>query len=115
VAGSNPVARSALVVLPSRRRAAGAAASHKRYSSVGSVSQRWGCDAWSHKLLELQAGGVIRVHTVAPGSLGAALGLAPKTELLAINGTPLEDFLDWEFLSADEHFMLHVRSPGGEE
>ena len=58
---------------------------------------------------------MIRVHTVAPGSLGAALGLAPKTELLAINGTPLEDFLDWEFLSADEHFMLHVRSPGGEE
>jgi putative radical SAM enzyme (TIGR03279 family) len=27
----------------------------------------------------------------------------------------LEDFLDWEFLTADDHFMLHVRSPAGEE
>ena len=27
----------------------------------------------------------------------------------------LEDFLDWEFLTADDHFMLHVRSPTGEE
>ena len=54
---------------------------------------------------------MIRVQAVAPGSLGAALGLVPGTELLAVNARPLEDFLDWEFLTADEHFMLHVRSP----
>ncbi len=58
---------------------------------------------------------MIRVQAVAPGSLGAALGLVPGTELLAVNARPLEDFLDWEFLTADEHFMLHVRSPVGEE
>jgi putative radical SAM enzyme (TIGR03279 family) len=58
---------------------------------------------------------VIRVQAVAPDSLGAAVGLARGTELLAVNGRALEDFLDWEFLTADEHFMLHVKSPTGEE
>jgi putative radical SAM enzyme (TIGR03279 family) len=58
---------------------------------------------------------VIRVQAVAPESLGAALGLVPGTELLAINGRPLEDFLDWEFLTADDSFLLLARHPGGEE
>jgi len=58
---------------------------------------------------------VIRVQAVAPDSLGAALGLVPGTELLAINGRPLEDFLDWEFLTADDVFLLHARHPSGEE
>jgi putative radical SAM enzyme (TIGR03279 family) len=57
---------------------------------------------------------MIRVARVAPGSLGEALGLRPGTELLAVNGRPLTDFLDWEFLTADEHFMLYVKSPTGE-
>jgi putative radical SAM enzyme (TIGR03279 family) len=65
--------------------------------------------------LNLEAAVVIRVQAVASGSLGAALGLSPATELLAVNGRALEDFLDWEFLTADEHFMLHVKSPTGEE
>lgn len=58
---------------------------------------------------------MVRVHAVAPDSLGAALGLSPGTELVAVNGRPLEDFLDWEFLTADDRFMLHVKSPAGEE
>lgn len=58
---------------------------------------------------------MIRVAAVAPGSIGAELGLEPGTELLAINGRELADFLDWEFLSAEEAFSLHVRRPGGEE
>jgi putative radical SAM enzyme (TIGR03279 family) len=57
---------------------------------------------------------VIRVQSVAPDSLGAELGLAPGTELLAINGRALEDFLDWEFLSADDRFCLTARLPTGE-
>jgi putative radical SAM enzyme (TIGR03279 family) len=58
---------------------------------------------------------VIRVQAVAPGTLGAELGLVPGTELLAIDERPLEDFLDWEFLTADERFVLRARLPGGEE
>ena len=58
---------------------------------------------------------MIRVQAVAPDSLGAAVGLSRGTELLAVNGRALEDFLDWEFLTAEDHFMLHVKSPAGEE
>ncbi len=58
---------------------------------------------------------MIRVQSVAPDSLGAELGLLPGTELLTVNGRALEDFLDWEFLTADECFVLVARLPGGEE
>ncbi len=58
---------------------------------------------------------MIRVQSVAAGSIGVELGLLPGTELLAVNGRPLEDFLDWEFLTADEHFVLAARLPGGEQ
>ena len=58
---------------------------------------------------------MIRVQTVAPESLGAALELIPGTELLEVNGKPLEDFLDWEFLTADDQFVLRARLPSGEE
>jgi putative radical SAM enzyme (TIGR03279 family) len=52
---------------------------------------------------------------VAPDSIGAELGLLPGTELLAVNGRALEDFLDWEFLSADDRLLLRARLPTGEE
>src|SRR5204862_90255 len=96
---------------------AGATGSHKSYFlTVGSSGLRWGCDVWAHKVLEGQvAGGMIRVQSVAPDSLGAELGLAPGTELLAVNGRPLEDFLDWEFLTADDRFVLAARMATGEE
>jgi len=58
---------------------------------------------------------VLRVAAVQPSSLAAELGIEPGTELLAINGRELADFLDFEFLSADEAFLLHVRTPAGEE
>ncbi|HXM37162.1 MAG TPA: DUF512 domain-containing protein [Gemmatimonadales bacterium] len=58
---------------------------------------------------------MIRVQSVAPDSLGAALDLTPGTELLAVNDRDLEDFLDWEFLTADERFVLRARLPSGQE
>ncbi len=58
---------------------------------------------------------MLKVTRVAPESLGAELGLAPGTELVTVNGRTLEDFLDWEFLTADDAFLLHVRGPDGEE
>jgi putative radical SAM enzyme (TIGR03279 family) len=58
---------------------------------------------------------VIRVQSVAPDSLGAELGLESGTDLLSVNGRALDDFLDWEFLTADDAFLLHARLPSGEE
>lgn len=57
---------------------------------------------------------MVRVQAVAPHSLGAELGLTPGFELLSINGRMLEDFLDWEFHTADDRFVLEARSPEGE-
>jgi putative radical SAM enzyme (TIGR03279 family) len=57
---------------------------------------------------------VILVQAVAPDTLGAELGLVAGTELLAVNGRALEDFLDWEFLTADERFVLAARLPTGQ-
>ena len=45
---------------------------------------------------------MIRVNAVQPGSLGDELGLSVGTELVSVNGRPLEDFLDWEFLTAED-------------
>jgi putative radical SAM enzyme (TIGR03279 family) len=58
---------------------------------------------------------MIRVTAVHPESIAAELGLLEGTELLSVNGRPLDDFLDWEFLTAEEEFLLHVRQPDGEE
>lgn len=58
---------------------------------------------------------MIRVTAVHPGSIADELGLVPGSELLAVNGRELHDFLDWEFLTADEAFLLHVRQPDQEE
>src|SRR5205823_4021916 len=67
------------------------------------------------KSLKEQIGSVIRVQAVASDSLGGELGLVPGTELVSVNGRALEDFLDWEFLTADERFLLVARLPTGEE
>jgi putative radical SAM enzyme (TIGR03279 family) len=58
---------------------------------------------------------MIRVAAVEAGSLAAELGLREGTELLSVDGRELDDFLDWEFLTAEEQFLLHVRHPDGEE
>jgi putative radical SAM enzyme (TIGR03279 family) len=58
---------------------------------------------------------MIKVTAVHPGSIADELGLRAGTELLSVDGRNLEDFLDWEFLTADEQFVLHVRQPDGEE
>lgn len=58
---------------------------------------------------------MIRVTSVQPDTIAEELGLREGTELLAVNGRELEDFLDWEFLTAEEAILLHVRQPDGEE
>src|SRR5688572_19594970 len=58
---------------------------------------------------------MIKVTAIAPDSIAEELGLRAGTELVSVNGRELEDFLDWEFLTAEEQFLLHVRLPDGEE
>jgi putative radical SAM enzyme (TIGR03279 family) len=57
---------------------------------------------------------VVRVARVERGSVAAALGIAPGTELVSVNGRRLTDFLDWEFLTADEELVIEARQPDGE-
>ncbi|MDB4913580.1 MAG: hypothetical protein JWM95_1224, partial [Gemmatimonadetes bacterium] len=43
------------------------------------------------------------------------MGVVPGTELLTVNGRELADFLDWEFLTADDELVIEARLPDGEE
>ncbi|NIM50831.1 MAG: DUF512 domain-containing protein [Gemmatimonadales bacterium] len=56
---------------------------------------------------------MLTVSAVQPESLAAELGIMPGFELLSIDGRELADFLDWEFLAAEERFVLLARSPDG--
>ncbi len=56
----------------------------------------------------------VRVARVERGSIAAALGIAPGTELLSVNGRRVADFLDWEFLTADDELVVEARQPDGE-
>jgi len=58
--------------------------------------------------------GMVRVSRVQPGSIAEELGIVPGTELLSVNERELADFLDWEFLSADEELVVEARLPDGE-
>jgi putative radical SAM enzyme (TIGR03279 family) len=58
---------------------------------------------------------MVTVARVRPGTIADELGIQPGTELLAVNGREVDDFLDWEFLTADENLLVHARQPDGQE
>lgn len=58
---------------------------------------------------------MVRVSRVHPDTIAAELGIVPGTELRAVNGRELADFIDWEFLSADEQLVIEARLPDGED
>lgn len=58
---------------------------------------------------------MVRVNKVRPGSIAEELEIVPGTELLSVNGRELRDFLDWEFLAADDELVLEARLPGGQD
>jgi putative radical SAM enzyme (TIGR03279 family) len=58
---------------------------------------------------------MVRVARVAANSIAEELGIVPGTELSAVNGRALSDFLDWEFLTADDELAIDARLPDGEE
>ena len=58
---------------------------------------------------------MVRVSRVLEGSVAEELGIVPGTELLTVNGREVADFLDWEFLSADEELVIEARLPSAED
>jgi putative radical SAM enzyme (TIGR03279 family) len=57
---------------------------------------------------------MVRVSRVLPGSICEEMGVVPGTELLTVNGRELADFLDWEFLTAEDELVIEARLPDGE-
>ena len=57
---------------------------------------------------------MVRVSRVLPGSICEEMGVVSGTELLTVNGRELADFLDWEFLTADDELVIEARLPDGE-
>jgi putative radical SAM enzyme (TIGR03279 family) len=58
---------------------------------------------------------MVKVSRIDKNSIAEALGIQSGTELLTVNGRPLADFLDWEFLTADEELAIEARQPDGEQ
>lgn len=54
----------------------------------------------------------VRISSVDPGSLAAGLGWAPGDQVLAVNGEPVEDELDFRFKTSEEVLSLKVRKGG---
>ncbi|MCC6319560.1 MAG: DUF512 domain-containing protein [Gemmatimonadaceae bacterium] len=57
---------------------------------------------------------MVRVARVLPGSIAEAVEIVPGTEIRSVNGRAIDDFLDWEFLTADDELEIEVVLPGGE-
>ncbi|MEO5588561.1 MAG: DUF512 domain-containing protein [Gemmatimonadaceae bacterium] len=58
---------------------------------------------------------MVKVARVEPGSIAEEIGILPGTQLLTVNGRAILDFLDWEFLSAEEEVSVEARQPDGNE
>src|SRR4051812_34908693 len=58
---------------------------------------------------------MVRVSRVLEGSVAEELGIQPGTELLTVNGRDVADFLDWEFLTADDELVVEARLPSSED
>ena len=58
---------------------------------------------------------MVRVSKVEAGSIAEELGIVPGTQLLSVNGRELADFLDWEFLGADDELTIEAVLPDGEQ
>lgn len=57
---------------------------------------------------------MVKVARIEHESIAEALGIQPGTELISVNGRPVSDFLDWEFLTADEELVVEAKQPDGE-
>ena len=58
---------------------------------------------------------MVKVARVAPGSIAEEIGILPGTRISTVNGRDIGDFLDWEFLTADEELVIETIQPDGED
>jgi putative radical SAM enzyme (TIGR03279 family) len=58
---------------------------------------------------------MVKVARIAPGSIAEEIGMMPGTQILTVNGRAIQDFLDWEFLSAEDELVIETRQPDGED
>ncbi len=57
---------------------------------------------------------MVRVARVLPGSIASELEIVPGSEIRSVNGRAVADFLDWEFLTAEDSLEIEVGLPSGE-
>ncbi len=57
---------------------------------------------------------MLEIIAVDPGSIAAELDLVPGDFLMAMNGHPLRDLLDFQVYEAEEELLLEVRKADGE-
>ncbi len=54
------------------------------------------------------------IKKVDVGSIAEEVGIEVNDLLISINGTPIEDIIDYKFLAVDEEVVLEVEKPDGE-
>lgn len=57
----------------------------------------------------------LAVVRVEPDSIAGELGLGPGDRVVAINGQPVRDLIDYRFLECDEDLAMEVEKTGGEK
>ncbi|HHU87268.1 MAG: DUF512 domain-containing protein [Pelotomaculaceae bacterium] len=62
----------------------------------------------------MKSGG-LTVARVKPGSIAEEIGIGQGDRLIAVNGTPVCDLIDYRFLEADEDISLELKKADGEE
>ncbi len=55
------------------------------------------------------------IKKVEPGSIAEEMEIAPGDRLLEINGEPIEDIFDYQYMVQEEKLLLLVAKPDGEE
>lgn len=54
------------------------------------------------------------IKKVDVGSIAEEVGIEVNDVLISINGTPIDDIIDYKFLAVDEEVLLEIEKPGGE-
>ena len=56
-----------------------------------------------------------RIAGINPGSIAQEMGIEVGDRLLEINGEPVEDVFDYQYLTEEEYIEVLIAKPSGEE